>query len=77
MKYLMIIMLIALSINTFTEDDNYVVCSERTIEKLTKCVNDYIDKGYEPKSDCMYFTKELAYLIGFKLLLKNKGEDNE
>tara|TARA_R100000773_G_C4213878_1_gene112886 strand:- start:1320 stop:1535 length:216 start_codon:yes stop_codon:yes gene_type:complete len=70
MKYLMIIMLIALSINTFTEDDNYVVCSERTIEKLTKCVNDYIDKGYEPKSGLHVLYKGTSLPYWFQALIK-------
>ena len=70
MKYLMIIILIALSINTFTEDDNYVVCSERTIEKLTKCVNDYIDKGYAPKSGLHGLTKGSGLPYWFQALIK-------
>ena len=49
MKYLMTIMLIALSINAFSMD-KYVVCEEREMPKLTACVNDYLDKGYKPLS---------------------------
>ena len=49
MKYLMTIMLIAISINAFSMD-KYVVCEERKMPKLTACVNDYLDKGYKPLS---------------------------
>ena len=70
MKYLMTIMLIVLSINTFAKDDNYVVCSERKIKELTKCVNDYIDKGYEPKSGLHGFSRGQGAPFWFQALIK-------
>ena len=50
MKYLMTILLIALSINTFAKDDNYVVCEDSVLSNLVICVNKQIDKGYRPLS---------------------------
>ena len=44
MKYLLTIFLF-LSINVFTAD-RYVVCEERELTILKKCVNDYLDQGY-------------------------------
>ena len=62
MKYLMTIMLIALSINAFSID-KYVVCMEQKLlfdvlrkeieprlTRLTRCVNDYMELGYVPLS---------------------------
>ena len=69
MKYLMIIMLIALSINAFSMD-KYVVCSERKIKELTKCVNDYIDRGYEPKSGLHGFSRAQGAPFWFQALIK-------
>jgi|TARA_R100000030_G_scaffold100345_2_gene93162 hypothetical protein len=60
MKYLLTIFLF-LSINAFTEDDNYVVCYKRQIESLTKCVNDYIDKGYKPLSGLRAYVYQGKY----------------
>ena len=49
MKYLVTITLIALSINVFTAD-RYVVCENRKLSVVTKCVNDYLDEGYKTLS---------------------------
>ena len=58
-----------MSVHTFA-DDKYVVCSERTIKDLTKCVNDYIDKGYEPKSGLHGFAREKGTPFWFQALMK-------
>tara|TARA_B100002019_G_scaffold103123_1_gene88804 strand:+ start:503 stop:715 length:213 start_codon:yes stop_codon:yes gene_type:complete len=57
MKYLMTIMLIALSINTFAKDDNYVICEFKRASDVAICVNQYIDKGYKPLSGLHAVTK--------------------
>ena len=62
MKYLVTITLIALSINAFSMD-KYIVCTELKVsfnvletpiqtrlDRITKCVNDNMEKGYVPLS---------------------------
>ena len=74
MKYLITIMLIALSISTFAKDDNYVVCQERKMPKLTACVNDYLDKGYKPLSGLHAVTKTgngAGIPVYFQAMIKN------
>ena len=48
MKYLLTIFLF-LSINAFTAE-RYVVCADRKLNVVTKCVNDYLDAGYKTLS---------------------------
>ena len=48
MKYLLTIFLF-LSINVFTAD-RYVVCEDKDLTLLKKCVNDYLDEGYKTLS---------------------------
>lgn len=50
-------MLIALSINTFAKDDNYVICEFKRASDVAICVNQYIDKGYKPLSGLHAVTK--------------------
>mgnify|MGYP001206141817 CR=1 FL=1 len=62
MKYLITITLIALSINAFSMN-KYIVCTEQQVKdnilktpieprlpRLTRCVNDNMEKGYVPLS---------------------------
>jgi hypothetical protein len=72
MKYLITIMLIALSINAFSLlDANYVVCEDSILSKLVICVNKQIDKGYKPLSGLhMTFDKPTNKSYWFQALLK-------
>ena len=71
MKYLMTILLIALSINTFAKDDNYVVCEDSVLSNLVICVNKQIDKGYKPLSGLhMTYDGETNKSYWFQALLR-------
>ncbi len=72
MKYLITIMLIVLSINVFTAD-RYVVCENRKLSVVTKCVNDYLDEGYKTLSGLHAVSKNVSdnATLWFQALLKD------
>ena len=70
MKYLLTIFLF-LSINVFTAD-RYVVCTDRNLSVVTKCVNDYLDEGYKTLSGLHAVSKNVSdyATLWFQALLK-------
>ena len=50
MKKIFLLLVVLVSLNTFSYDLNYVVCSDSDLREIEECVNLKIQEGYKPLS---------------------------